>query len=277
MATRLSVRQWRPEVTICPTCGAEFTQVRWGQKYCDLSCRSKRKNPAWNRAGSVAARRRRRLRHATTWDGVTDAEILERDRWTCGICRKRIGKSFRYPHPRSASVDHLLPLSLGGDDTALNKRATHLSCNISRNAGKPGEQLPLPFGLEGILPPPRKERPARLCETCGEPLAGRKCRLHTQVRYQPCAHCERPFPARGDRQRFCRTLACAQDRRAVAQKLLTGDARERKREKDRERMRELRATQEGRERIAAIKQRYTDRQWDTWLAGQRERGRSAVA
>jgi hypothetical protein len=154
---------FQPQALACSTCGAEFTQVRWGQKYCDLSCRSKRKNPAWNRAGSVAARRRRRMRHATTWDGVSDAEVLERDRWMCGICRKRIGKKFRYPHPRSASVDHLLPLSLGGDDTALNKRAAHLGCNMSRGNGRPGEQMPLPFGADVALSP----RPARRARPAG--------------------------------------------------------------------------------------------------------------
>jgi 5-methylcytosine-specific restriction endonuclease McrA len=80
---------------------------------------------------------------ATTWDGVTDAEILDRDHWTCGICRKRIGRKFRSPHPRSASIDHIMPLSEGGDDTAANKRAAHLGCNIRRSNRGGNEQLAL--------------------------------------------------------------------------------------------------------------------------------------
>lgn len=85
--------------------------------------------------------RARRVRHAEGWDGVSDAEILERDRWRCGICRKVIGKSFKYPHPRSKSIDHIVPLSQGGDDTAANKRAAHFGCNLSRGNRGGGEQL----------------------------------------------------------------------------------------------------------------------------------------
>lgn len=88
------------------------------------------------------ARNRRRLRvRARTWDGVSDEQILERDRWRCGICHKVIGKSFKYPHPRSKSIDHVVPLSQGGDDTAANKRAAHLRCNQARMNRGGGEQL----------------------------------------------------------------------------------------------------------------------------------------
>lgn len=130
-----------PQSLNCPTCGTSFTQRRAGQKYCCVEHRPPR--PGTRTAGRVAASRRRRLRVATTWDGVTDAEILERDRWMCGICRKRIGKAFRYPHPRSASIDHVMPLSEGGDDTAANKRAAHLGCNIQRSNRGGNEQLAL--------------------------------------------------------------------------------------------------------------------------------------
>jgi hypothetical protein len=130
-----------PQDLTCPTCEGEFTQKRVGQKYCCVEHRPPR--PGMRTAGRVAASRRRRLRHATGWDGVTDAEIFERDRWKCGICGKRIGRSFKAPHPRSKSVDHVIPLSEGGDDTAANKRAAHLGCNLSRGNRGGGEQLAL--------------------------------------------------------------------------------------------------------------------------------------
>lgn len=92
-------------------------------------------------ARKTELRRIRSQRHQETWDGVTDAEIMERDRWRCGICRKMIGKSFKYPHPRSKSIDHVIPLSQGGDDAAANKRAAHLSCNQGRMNRGGNEQL----------------------------------------------------------------------------------------------------------------------------------------
>lgn len=83
----------------------------------------------------------RSQRRAETWDGVTDEQIFERDRWRCGICGQRIGKSFKAPHPRSKSIDHVVPLIEGGDDTAANKRASHLLCNTARRDRGGNEQL----------------------------------------------------------------------------------------------------------------------------------------
>lgn len=92
-------------------------------------------------ARKTELRRIRSQRRAETFDGVTDIEILERDRWRCGICGQRIGTSFKYPHPRSKSIDHVIPLSQGGDDTAANKRAAHLGCNTRRMNRGGNEQL----------------------------------------------------------------------------------------------------------------------------------------
>jgi 5-methylcytosine-specific restriction endonuclease McrA len=92
-------------------------------------------------ARKTELRRIRSQRRAQTWDGVTDAEIFERDRWRCGICGKRIGRSYVYPDGRSKSIDHVVPLSEGGEDTASNKRAAHLLCNTMRCNRGGGEQL----------------------------------------------------------------------------------------------------------------------------------------
>lgn len=85
-----------------------------------------------------------RLR-AAPWDGVADRAILERDRWQCGIpgCRqpaRAIDPAVRYPDPASPSVDHIVPLSLGGGDTERNKRAAHLGCNVARG-NRPDEAV----------------------------------------------------------------------------------------------------------------------------------------
>lgn len=138
---------------ICKLCEDPYVPkkgARPNQSFCSKSCKTAWQNgarPPYVRdvvAGmprKTKLSRIRRQRHAETWDGVTDAEILERDRWRCGICRKVIGKKFRWPHPRSASVDHVIPLSQGGDDTAANKRAAHLACNCGRVNRGGGEQL----------------------------------------------------------------------------------------------------------------------------------------
>jgi HNH endonuclease len=142
----------------CELCGSPYapgprTRGKPQQRFCSKSCAQAWRNgarPPYTRVqdgdyGTARnARKRRRLRvRAETWDGVSDAQILERDGWRCGICRTRIGKSFKHPHPRSASIDHIIPLSMGGDDTAANKRAAHLACNCGRRNWAGWEQVAL--------------------------------------------------------------------------------------------------------------------------------------
>jgi 5-methylcytosine-specific restriction endonuclease McrA len=93
------------------------------------------------RAGD--ARRRARARAAET-EKFTHREIFDRDGWRCGICDKKIRKGLPSRHPRSASLDHVVPLSLGGSHTRANVRAAHLDCNITRGAARKGaDQLAL--------------------------------------------------------------------------------------------------------------------------------------
>lgn len=70
-------------------------------------------------------------------------EIYERDRWICGICRKRISRMLTFPHPRSVSLDHVVPLSQGGQHSRANSRSAHLECNVARNNRGGNEQLAL--------------------------------------------------------------------------------------------------------------------------------------
>jgi len=122
----------------CSHCGNLFAAIVPNQKTCSGVCRAEVR-----RMRDAVRSRRRRLRHALTWDGVSDNEILERDGWRCGVCHKKINPELKYPHLKSRSVDHVIPLSEGGDDTAINKRAAHLRCNLSRGARGGGEQLAL--------------------------------------------------------------------------------------------------------------------------------------
>lgn len=143
----------KAEPGICKLCEEPYVPkkgARPDQVFCSKSCAQAWRNgarPPYSKRIVVGMERKTELRRirsqrrAETWDGVTNAEILERDRWRCGICGQRIGKTFKYPHPRSASVDHVIPLTEGGGDTAANKRAAHLGCNQRRMNRGGGEQL----------------------------------------------------------------------------------------------------------------------------------------
>lgn len=69
------------------------------------------------------------------------AWIADRDHWRCHICKTRVGKKIAWPHVRSASLDHVVPLSKGGAHDPSNVRLAHLGCNSAKGNRGGGEQL----------------------------------------------------------------------------------------------------------------------------------------
>lgn len=64
-------------------------------------------------------------------DHFTVDDLIARDGRDCGICGRRI-PAVAYPDMDSASIDHIVPISRGGEHALSNVRATHLRCNIAR-------------------------------------------------------------------------------------------------------------------------------------------------
>jgi len=52
----------------------------------------------------------------------------------CGICGKPVDFSYRYPHPLSPTVDHIIPVSKGGHPSDLNNlQLAHRCCNRQKS------------------------------------------------------------------------------------------------------------------------------------------------
>lgn len=64
--------------------------------------------------------------------------IYERDAWICWICGTPVDRGAVVPFHQAPTVDHVLALALGGDDTAANVRLAHFICNTRRGVGLPG-------------------------------------------------------------------------------------------------------------------------------------------
>lgn len=77
--------------------------------------------------------RRRRLLAEARQEHYIREDIFERDNWTCQLCYEPIDPDLRYPDREAASVDHIVPVSLGGDDTTDNVQASHLACNAGKH------------------------------------------------------------------------------------------------------------------------------------------------
>jgi len=165
----------------CEQCGEQFEargKDRPGlpNRFCSAACRvASRTLYADRRAASKAANRRRKANRRLTFDGVTDPQIFGRDHWTCQICGGPIDPDLPSPAPRSATVDHIIPVTRGGTDTAPNKRAAHRICNTRRGDRVSEAELALvmpDLAPEGVWPSRRPARREHLCASCGERRTG---------------------------------------------------------------------------------------------------------
>jgi len=119
-------------VAKCDGCGTEFQTTRPEARWCSKTCA----NRHW---GNVRARQRGRLSEAR----YTDREIFERDRWICHLCKKKVRRDVPRLHPEGATIDHLVPISLGGLDEPANVACSHWKCNRDKRAKAMNEQLRL--------------------------------------------------------------------------------------------------------------------------------------
>lgn len=172
-----TLRYWarRPLLGDCGVCGRTYRRVQHNQEHCSRSCSyetMKRRAMARSRAqyerdsGEVecdtcgvkfwAERRsnRRRfcsrrcardhhnhLRRAVFVEPVPLGYLLERDRGTCQLCGGRVSTGKRWPDPASPSIDHIVPVSLGGVHEKANTQLAHLGCNMSKGNRSAGSQL----------------------------------------------------------------------------------------------------------------------------------------
>ncbi|UPW09799.1 HNH endonuclease [Gordonia terrae] len=65
---------------------------------------------------------------------INESAVFERDHWLCGLCGGEVLPEWEYPHPGSASLDHIVPLSKGGSHTYDNVQLAHLKCNLRKGA-----------------------------------------------------------------------------------------------------------------------------------------------
>ena len=53
---------------------------------------------------------------------------------TCGICGKLVDFGFKFPHPLSPCIDHIIPVAKGGHPSDLsNLQLAHLCCNRQKS------------------------------------------------------------------------------------------------------------------------------------------------
>lgn len=150
-------RRIASERITCAMCGDEFHPLLRNvgkARYCSASCRGRagaeaRRKYLTSEAKAEALRlknerrwdQRRARKAAAAFEDFDRREVFIRDGWRCGICKGKVDAKLSAPHPMSASLDHIVPLSRGGDHTRANTQLAHLRCNIAKGNRGGGEQL----------------------------------------------------------------------------------------------------------------------------------------
>lgn len=122
-----TIRDVRPDDTtfdwsalICLPTSAEHPGLLWSPRYEELSGRL-------SRISDNTSRHARRVRiKGGAVERFAALEIFERDKWVCRLCDRPIDQTLKWPEPFSASLDHTMPLSAGGEHTRDNTQAAHL-------------------------------------------------------------------------------------------------------------------------------------------------------
>lgn len=134
-----------PEPTPKPT-SLGPSRSQWNCEVCDVLVVTQ-----ISRAGRFCSRhryhdkghRRRARKYGVHYEYINPRTIYTRDNWRCGLCGKRVNKRLSYPHRMSASLDHIVPMSHGGDHAPINVQCAHLKCNMDKGYAGGGEQLAL--------------------------------------------------------------------------------------------------------------------------------------
>jgi 5-methylcytosine-specific restriction endonuclease McrA len=114
----------------CGHCGAEFMADKRRSIFCSRECFEVGKH----RRNIKHVQARRARERAATVEPFFPSEVYARDDWTCGLCGGAIDSAAKKPHPQSPSIDHIVPLVLGGDHSLANVQAAHLGCNVRKGA-----------------------------------------------------------------------------------------------------------------------------------------------
>lgn len=101
--------------------------------------RCKENHKAWKEANpekfKIYNHEKKARKRKATIERFSPIEIYERDQWVCQLCKKKVNKRLKNPNPLSPSLDHIIPLALGGAHSRQNTHLAHLICNQRAHLG----------------------------------------------------------------------------------------------------------------------------------------------
>ena len=86
---------------------------------------------AYDAGGETGVRNKTDV-YGGSFEVVNRFAVYERDGWVCQLCGEPVDPDLKGPDPMCASIDHVVPLSHGGDHSMGNVQLTHLGCNSAK-------------------------------------------------------------------------------------------------------------------------------------------------
>lgn len=140
----------------CEGCGLALTrkQLSNRNRFCSLACANQTlplrgivvmpENSVSDPYGNQRKCAQRRARKAAAEIEVVEPlYIFERDNWRCHLCGKTVDRHLNGRHPLGPTLDHVIPLSRGGEHSRANVALAHRRCNTRKGNRAAGEQLAL--------------------------------------------------------------------------------------------------------------------------------------
>lgn len=136
----------------CQACQLPFTAALPDQRYCSVECfrsafgYATRLTPgeradAERRRNARKSSRRRALIRGSFVEDVDLLTLADRDQWVCHLCCRKVRKRTKVGSPMSPSIDHIVPLSRGGEHSYANTALAHLRCNVLKQSNGGGQLL----------------------------------------------------------------------------------------------------------------------------------------
>lgn len=120
------------EQRLCGFCGQMFLTLRKTSQFCGRECSAAAEYAA-NKADYLRrAKADRARRRGARVETFPHEEVFERDGWVCYLCNELVDREAIWPAPLMPSLDHVVPISRGGEHSRANTRCAHLVCNLRK-------------------------------------------------------------------------------------------------------------------------------------------------
>jgi 5-methylcytosine-specific restriction endonuclease McrA len=131
-ADRARAKYIPKEPGCCGDCGMPLERAT--MEYCPKCSRARLRQ-----AKRISNRNREKIIKINTVEIVNPLVVYNRDGWVCQLCLGKIKKNSKQNDPLEATLDHIIPISKGGEHSYKNVQCAHRQCNAVKSDKTEGQ------------------------------------------------------------------------------------------------------------------------------------------